>query len=148
MFELKPDHRVAIDEVTRTAGEFAERMSALSDLGLDDAELDRAVAQGRERISNDVSVIAEYLRERGELPDAGSVERPQLGALGVRLKSLLSQKHEAAVVADNLCEHCEELLERIDEARKLSDVDQGLDHALARLKHSTSDICHWLAELR
>lgn len=64
MFELKPDHRVAIDEVTRTAGEFAERMSALSDLGLDDAELDRAVAQGREGISNEVSVIAEYLRER------------------------------------------------------------------------------------
>lgn len=140
MFELKPEHTVAKDEVTAAAGALEERLAVLSELNLADEALATAIERSRKRLSAALDPLLQRRRGAGELPDAGQREKAQLGAVGLRVKSLFSEDSEAHVVAASLLEDCDELLAKIAEAEAFAGHDTALDQAMAGLKDATEHV--------
>lgn len=148
MLGIKADHVVAIDDVTRTAEEFGERISALLEFNLNDQVLIKTIALCRERILSASAQLAGRIRAQGNLPEAGSVELPQLGAVKLRVKTMLSADAEASVVAEELSGHGQKLIECIEEAAKLTAENAELAESLASLKTTALQVRRLLEDLR
>jgi hypothetical protein len=140
MFELKPEHIVVRDEVTAAAGTLAERLDVLHELHLHDDRLQRTVARATEVLAGALDRLLECRRADGDLPDAGQREAAQIGAVGLRMKTLFSEDTEAHVVAADLIEHCDDLLAKVDRARAFAGASAAVDDAMAVMREAAGQV--------
>lgn len=125
---IRSDAAIALDEVTRSAGELEEVYGGLAG-HLEDTGLGQVLSRHREELAEAVERLMQARQTHGDLPAGGDLERAQWKSLGMRFLALLGDEPENAKLASEVVAQCDTVATNIDNARahdSSPDVAQAL----------------------